>query len=140
MIREKVLQRIKERVLDNSKAFLGCKTIEDVLTELGSSAWEVILYEVGYNINLDSIVNYSPRFISIFDEVLAKLGEETEEKILKMTMLYNVIAKCTDGDVKIGKDGIYDFNYDEAKEIANAHKNLGFLQLQYKLLSECGRG
>lgn len=40
-------------------------------------------------------------------------------------MMYNVIAKCTDGDLMIGKDGIYEFNHEEAKEIADAHKTLG---------------
>ena len=42
-----------------------------------------------------------------------------------MIMMYNVIAKCTDGDLMIGKDGIYEFNLEEAKEIADAHKTLG---------------
>lgn len=40
-------------------------------------------------------------------------------------MMYNVIAKCTDGDLMIGKDGIYEFNYDEAKRIADDHMTLG---------------
>lgn len=47
------------------------------------------------------------------------------EQMIKTNAKFNVIAKCSDGDIKIGKDGIYDFNYDEAKEIADAHKNLG---------------
>lgn len=38
---------------------------------------------------------------------------------------FNVIARCTDGDLMIGKDGVYNFNYEEAKEIADAHKTLG---------------
>lgn len=42
-----------------------------------------------------------------------------------ITDKYNVIANCSDGDVKIGKDGVYDFTLDEAKEIANTHKNMG---------------
>lgn len=44
---------------------------------------------------------------------------------LESKNLYNVIAKCTDGDVMIGKDGIYNFNYDEAKRIADDHMTLG---------------
>lgn len=42
-----------------------------------------------------------------------------------MKTKFNVIAECTDGDVMIGKDGINEFDLDEAKEIADAHKNFG---------------
>lgn len=38
---------------------------------------------------------------------------------------YNVIAHCADGDVIIGKDGVNDVTLDVAKEIADAHKNMG---------------
>ena len=38
---------------------------------------------------------------------------------------YNVIARCKDGDVKIGMDGVYDFTLDVAKEIAYEHTNMG---------------
>jgi hypothetical protein len=38
---------------------------------------------------------------------------------------YNVIARCSDGNVKIGMDGVYDFTFDVAKEVADAHKNMG---------------
>lgn len=44
---------------------------------------------------------------------------------MEKRMMYNVIAKCTDGDLMIGKDGIYNFNFDDAKEIADNHKTLG---------------
>lgn len=42
-----------------------------------------------------------------------------------MKTKFNVIARCADGDVMIGKDGINEFDWDEAKEIAYAHKTLG---------------
>lgn len=42
-----------------------------------------------------------------------------------MKTKFNVIARCADGDVMIGKDGINEFDWDEAKEIADAHKTLG---------------
>lgn len=38
---------------------------------------------------------------------------------------YNVIAHCADGDIIIGKNGVYDVTLDVAKEIADAHKNMG---------------
>ena len=38
---------------------------------------------------------------------------------------YNVIAHCADGDVKIGRDGVYDFTIDVAKEVAYEHTNMG---------------
>lgn len=38
---------------------------------------------------------------------------------------YNVIAHCADGDVIIGRDGVNDVTLDVAKEIADAHKNMG---------------
>lgn len=38
---------------------------------------------------------------------------------------YNVIARCSDGDVKIGMDGVYDFTLDVAKEVAYKHTNMG---------------
>lgn len=42
-----------------------------------------------------------------------------------MKTKFNVIARCADGDVMIGKDGINEFDWDEAKEIADVHKTLG---------------
>jgi hypothetical protein len=42
-----------------------------------------------------------------------------------MKTKFNVIARCADGDVMISKDGINEFDLDEAKEIADAHKTLG---------------
>lgn len=38
---------------------------------------------------------------------------------------YNVIARCSDGYVKIGMDGVYDFTLDVAKEVAYEHTNMG---------------
>lgn len=38
---------------------------------------------------------------------------------------YNVIARCSDGNVKIGMDGVYDFTLDVAKEVAYEHTNMG---------------
>lgn len=46
---------------------------------------------------------------------------------------YNVIAHCADGDVKIGMDGVYDFTIDVAKEIVDAHKNMGVMLSIVKL-------
>lgn len=42
-----------------------------------------------------------------------------------MKAKFNVIARCADGDVMIGKDGINEFDLDEAKKIADDHKTLG---------------
>lgn len=39
-----------------------------------------------------------------------------------MKTKFNVIARCADGDLIIGKDGINEFDWDEANEIADAHK------------------
>lgn len=39
-----------------------------------------------------------------------------------MKTKFNVIARCADGDVMIGKDGINEFDWDEANEIADSHK------------------
>lgn len=38
---------------------------------------------------------------------------------------YNVIAKCADGDVMIGKNGKYEFSFDEAQEVGYDHRNMG---------------
>jgi hypothetical protein len=42
-----------------------------------------------------------------------------------MKTKFNVIARCADGDVMISKNGINEFNWDEATEIADAHKTSG---------------
>ena len=39
--------------------------------------------------------------------------------------LYQVVAKCSDGDVLIGKDGKDVFNLNEAKAIQSEHQGLG---------------
>lgn len=39
-----------------------------------------------------------------------------------MKTKFNVIARCADGDLMIGKDGFVEFDWDEANEIADAHK------------------
>lgn len=46
---------------------------------------------------------------------------------------YNVIAHCADGDVKIGKNGVDEVTLDEAKEIVDAHKNMGAMLSVVKL-------
>lgn len=46
---------------------------------------------------------------------------------------YNVVARCKDGDVIIGKDGVNDVTLDVAKEIADAHKNMGVMLSIVKL-------
>jgi hypothetical protein len=38
---------------------------------------------------------------------------------------YNVIARCSDGNVKIGMDGVYDFTLDVAKKVAYDHTDMG---------------
>lgn len=39
-----------------------------------------------------------------------------------MDRKFMVVARCADGDLMISKDGIVEFDLDEANEIANAHK------------------
>jgi hypothetical protein len=83
LICEKVLKRIENRVLIDSKAFYGCKTIEDVLLELGGEVWSNMLYEVGYSPRFcGEVSNFSPRFCKLFNKVVAYLEQRNEFKII----------------------------------------------------------
>lgn len=82
-----ICKNVLKRVLHNSKAFYGCKTIEDVLLELGSEEWFNMLSEVGYSPRfLDEVLNFSPRFCRLFDKVVATFDKETEDKIMKIVI------------------------------------------------------
>lgn len=88
LICEKVLQRIEKRVQLDSTAFYECKTVDDVLSELGADVWGDVLYEVGYSQRycVDEVSNLSPRFSRLYDKVVARL-KKTEEKIIKLVLL-----------------------------------------------------
>lgn len=90
LICEKLLQRIEKRVQDDYHAFFWCKTVDNVLFELGTDAWGDVLYEVGYSINYcqTEVPNLSSRFCRLQDKVLA-IFEETEDKIMKVAKPYN---------------------------------------------------
>lgn len=38
---------------------------------------------------------------------------------------YNVIAKCADGDIRIGYNGDYDLSLGKAMEVIYAHADMG---------------
>lgn len=86
LICEKLFKRIEKRVQLDSTAFYACKTVDDVLTELGSETWRDVLYEVGYSTRycVDEVSNLSPRFCRLYDKALARFDKETEEKIMKL--------------------------------------------------------
>lgn len=90
LICEKLLQRIENIATDFYNRFIWCKSVDDVLNELGVEDWSDVLYEVGYSIYYcnNEVSNFSPRFCRLQDKVLAKL-KENEDKVMKMAKLYN---------------------------------------------------
>ena len=90
LICEKLLQRIENTTTDFYNRFIWCKSVDDVLNELGVEDWSDVLYEVGYSIYYcnNEVNNFSPRFCRLQDKVLAKL-KENEDKVMKMVKLYN---------------------------------------------------
>lgn len=87
LIYEKMSAKVVDRVLLEPESFYGCKTIEDVLMNMGCDVWGKILYEVGYSSRfyVTEIVNLSPRFCRLFDKVAEKFDASNfMEKIMKL--------------------------------------------------------
>lgn len=91
-IYEMISTKAIELIENEPHYFYGCKTIEDVLMELGCDVWGDVLYKVGYSprFYVTEVVNRSPRFCRLFDKVVANFDEPTTEKIMKLLNAYKL--------------------------------------------------
>ena len=92
-----------------------------------SDELDIMLGDVDINVIMEDYEEQRRDKCNKIDELAKEI-----EKYMIMDK-YNVIARCKDGDVIIGKDGVNDVTLDVAKEIADAHKNMGVMLSIVKL-------